>query len=158
MFGYCRFVCCLNEMPISKNGSHCIFWSYILIDLTRRHNLISYCPMYIYKWVSFRENEPSLYISLYESYKNDSRLNRYNFGTINVMLTSYFQHIILHQFYMVKGIVGACSYFLPVLQRKILLGIQIRHRFRQENSIWYICRVPFDLSCSLIFTFPVTKI
>ena len=34
-------------------------------------------------WVSFRENEPSLYI--YKSYKNHSRLNRYNFRTVHAI-------------------------------------------------------------------------
>ena len=34
-------------------------------------------------WVSFRENEPSLYI--YKSYKNHSRLNRYTFRTVHAI-------------------------------------------------------------------------
>ena len=38
---------------------------------------------HIYIWVSFRENEPSLYI--YKSYKNHSRLNRYNFRTVHAI-------------------------------------------------------------------------
>ena len=38
---------------------------------------------YVNIWVSFRENEPSLYI--YKSYKNHSRLNRYNFRTVHAI-------------------------------------------------------------------------
>ena len=64
--------------------------------------LIYYCNTKI--WVSFRENEPSLYI--YKSYKNHSRLNRYNFRTVHAI---DFLFSTLHT--------------TPFLYGKILLGV-----------------------------------
>ena len=52
-----------------------------------------------------------------------------------MLLTSYFQHLILHHFSLVKLIWGSCISFMPVLQRPIPLGVQTGHIFRQDISI-----------------------
>ena len=69
-------------------------------------------------------------------YKNASRLNRYNFTTVNA-IDFHFQHFILHHFCLVKYILGFCISFLPALRRPIPLGIQTRHIFLQEISIYF---------------------
>ena len=61
----------------------CGYLLIILIDSGNIYGSVSEKMSLRYIWVSLRENEPSLYI--YKSYKNHSRLNRYNFRTVHAI-------------------------------------------------------------------------
>ena len=68
-----------------------------------------------------------------------------------MLLTSYFQHFILHHFSLVKLILGSCISFVPVLQCPIPLGVQTGHIFRQDISINFKFGLYAEGSCTYRF-------
>ena len=67
------------KQPFRIVNLNCVMHVYVCL-------LVFSCTIiinFIITWVSFRENEPSLYI--YKSYKNHSRLNSYNLRTVNAI-------------------------------------------------------------------------
>ena len=80
-----------------------------------------------------------------------------------MLLTSYFQHFILHHFSMLNYILGSCTYSVSVLQRPIPTGFKPTITFGRSNQIASnsVCRyrgpIPIDLFCSLIFMPSVTE-
>ena len=85
-----------------------------------------------------------IHIYKYKSYKNDARLNRYNFQSISTL----FKKIHTSPFSL---ILESCICFVPALQRPISLTVQTRHIFLLENEIHfkfglYVDHVPIDFS------------
>ena len=95
-----------------------------------------YIYIYIYVWDSFRKNFLFYNIIKYSCYKNDSRLNRYNFGMVNAI---HFLFSPRHTTPLLYGRIdlGSCNSFVPVLQRQIPLRVQNCHIFWQEHSFHF---------------------
>ena len=78
----CWYKCCTMHTKIHTH-THTHTYTHIYIHTHTHTHIHTHTYTHIHTWVSFRENEPSLYI--YISYKNHSRLNRYNFRTVHAI-------------------------------------------------------------------------